>query len=180
MAFFDDIPNRAHLSARPHSLLSHRSLRSRLLSLFRSTSPDIHDSPSQPRPFRWIRSRLSGGTDIELHEHPSPVVDVPHCQAKRRNASGRYVRPPIPKPIRTNATPGSSRPPNSTVTQQSSSTAQAQSSSQPHTTLSMAHPAVGNTALSTSPHAIIKYPTRWTRFWLFACCASPEYTDGHP
>jgi len=21
--------------------------------------------------------------------------------------------------------------------------------------------------------------TRWTRFWPFICCTSPEYTDGH-
>ncbi|KIK38232.1 hypothetical protein CY34DRAFT_809574 [Suillus luteus UH-Slu-Lm8-n1] len=76
-------------------------------------------------------------------------------------------------------TASSSRPPNTAVAQQSSGAAQAQSSSQPHAAVSTAPPGVANTTSSASPHVTIKYPTRWTRFWLFICCASPEYTDGH-
>ncbi|KAG2744878.1 hypothetical protein P692DRAFT_201105071 [Suillus brevipes Sb2] len=76
----------------------------------------------------------------------------------------------------TNATASSSRPPNNNATQQSSSTAQAQSQAAAST--STAPPVVANTAPSTNPHVIIKHAGRWTRFWLFICCASSEYTDG--
>ncbi|KAG2370338.1 hypothetical protein BDR07DRAFT_12190 [Suillus spraguei] len=79
--------------------------------------------------------------------------------------------------MRTNATAGSSRPPNSTLAQQSGGTAQAKSP-QSHTAVSTAPPVVGNTASSTTPHVTIKYPTLWIRFWLCICCASPEYTHG--
>ncbi|KAG2070646.1 WD40 repeat-like protein [Suillus decipiens] len=171
--FFNDIPNRAQLPRHPLSLPSHRhrrTFRSRFLSFFRLTHPDGHDAPFRPRPFHWVRSRLfarQSDTDIEP---PSAEVDVPHCQAKRRNASGRERRRPIPRPMRTNATAGSSRPPNSTVAQQSGGMAQVQSS------LQTAPPVVGNTVSSTTPYITIKYPTLWTRFWLCICCASPEYT----
>jgi hypothetical protein len=72
----------SQLSARPHSLSS-PSLRSCLSSFFRPIHPDAHDTPSRPRSFHWVRSRLSGGTDIELPERPSAEVAVPHCQTKR-------------------------------------------------------------------------------------------------
>jgi hypothetical protein len=60
--------------------------------------------------------------------------------------------------------------------QQSTGMTQAQSSSQSHAAVSTAPPIAGNTTSSTAPHVIIKYPSRWTRFWLFLCCASLEYT----
>ncbi|KAG2753392.1 WD40 repeat-like protein [Suillus brevipes Sb2] len=179
--FVDDIPNRAHSSARSHSLSSPPrggNLRSRLLSLYRPTHSDAHDTPSRPRPFHWVRNRLSArprGADIELHERSPAVVHVPHCQAQRRNASARETR----RPTMRWPTASSSRPPNTTITQQSSDAAQAQSSSQPHATVSTVPPAATNTTSSARPHATIKYTTRWTRFWLYICCASPEYTDGH-
>ncbi|KAG2045343.1 hypothetical protein BDR03DRAFT_938523 [Suillus americanus] len=61
---------------------SHRStLRSRLVSLFRPTHPDAHDTPFRHRPFHWVRNRLfarQSGANIELHKRSSAVVDVPH------------------------------------------------------------------------------------------------------
>jgi hypothetical protein len=100
-----------------------------------------------------------------------------------RNASAGEKRKPIPK----NSAASSSRPPNSNATHHSSGTAHAQSSSRPQAqatvTTSSTAPAVavnsGATTSSTNPHAMIKHAGRWTRFWLFICCASPEYTDGH-
>lgn len=179
-AFFDDTLNPAHLSARDR-LYPLTTVRSRFLSLFRPIHPDAHNTPSGSRPFHWVRNRLSARTssvDIGLPQHSSEIVDVPYTRGKPRNACARERRKPlIPK----NATAGSSRPPNSTVTQQSSGAAQAQSSSQPHATDSSptAPPAVVNTTSSTNPHATIRHAGRWTRFWLFIGCTSAEYTDGH-
>jgi hypothetical protein len=95
----------------------------------------------------------------------------------QRNASARERRRPIMK----RPTASSSRPPNTTVAQQSSGAAQSQSSSQAHAAVSTstAPPVVANTTSNTNPHATIKHAGRWARFWLFICCTSPEYTDGH-
>lgn len=161
--FFDDSPYRpAHLSS--------------------SARPHTDDTPSQPSILRWARNLLSGrpsGTQVEWHKRSLVVVDVPYAKGKRRNASARERRKPIQwKP--TNSAAGSSRPPNSNVTQQP---AQAQSSSQPQVAISMSSttPPVGATTnLSTNPNVTIQHAGRWTRFWLHICCASTEYThDGH-
>lgn len=89
--FFDDTLNPAHFSTRHHlhSLLppSHGStLRIRFLSSFRTIHRDVHDTPSRPRPFQWVRNRLSSSVDIELPGRLSAVVDVPYAKGKRRNA----------------------------------------------------------------------------------------------
>ncbi|KAG1836368.1 hypothetical protein DFJ58DRAFT_749823 [Suillus subalutaceus] len=176
----------ANWSSAPHHLHSRSSpshgstLRSRFLSLFRTIHYNVHDTPSRPRPFHWVRNRLfakPSGADIELHEHPSAVIDVPCAKGKRRNASARERRRLILKI----PTAGSLPPPNSTVTQQSSGTAQTQSSSQPHAAISTSTspPVVATTTSNTNSHAMIRHPGRWARFWLFICCTSPEYTDGH-
>jgi hypothetical protein len=99
------------------------------------------------------------------------VVHTP-SHTTQRNTSARERR----RPIMTNATASSSRPPNSNATQQPSSTAQAQSQAAASTFT--APPVIANIAPSTNPHVIIKHAGRWTRFWLFICCASSEYTDG--
>ncbi|KAG2060741.1 hypothetical protein BDR06DRAFT_1002612 [Suillus hirtellus] len=161
----------AHVSARhrlhPRSWASHvNTLRGRVSSLFHSTHPDAHDTPSQPRPFHWARNRLSSrpsGEGTELHERPSAVVDVPHCQAKRRNASARERRRPI---IPLKSKKPASRPPNSNITQQSSGAAQAQSSSQLYAAVSTSTTsyAVKDTPSSTNPHVTIRHVGRWTRF----------------
>ncbi|KAG1818442.1 WD40-repeat-containing domain protein [Suillus subaureus] len=174
--FFGDIPDRAHSSAQHHrSSPSHRStLLSRFLSFFRPSHRDTHDTLSRPRPFHWVRNRLFArlsGADIELHERPSSVVDVPYAKGKRRNASARERR----KLILKIPTAGSLRPPDSAVTQQPSGTAQTQSS-QPHPAVSTSNaPPVATS--NTNPHATIKHAGRWARFWLFVCCTAPEYTD---
>jgi hypothetical protein len=62
------------------------TLRSQVLSLFRPIHPDAHDALSRPRPFHWVRNRLfprPSGADIELHERPSAVADVPYAKGKR-------------------------------------------------------------------------------------------------
>ncbi|KIK40862.1 hypothetical protein CY34DRAFT_806792 [Suillus luteus UH-Slu-Lm8-n1] len=153
--FFDGSPvsNRAHRSSR-----------------------DSNNTPSQHRLFQWARDLFSGvpsSAQIEPHGRGSAVVDVPYAKGKRRNASARERR----KPIMTNATASSSRPPNSNTTLQSSGAAQVQS--QGAVSTSTAPPVAANTAPSTNPHVIIKHAGCWTRFWLFICCASSEYTDGH-
>lgn len=137
--FFDDSPHRrAHLSARPH----------------------VPDTPSRPSLFRWAQNLLSGrpnSAQVERHERSLVVVDVSYANGNRRNASAREKRRPIPlKP--TNTAAGSSRPPNSNVTQQS---AQAQLSSQLQATISTA---------STTPSG--QRARRWTtsswlKTWLY-------------
>ncbi|KAG1869021.1 hypothetical protein DFJ58DRAFT_766650 [Suillus subalutaceus] len=159
--FFDGTPHRAHSSGR--------------------LNPS--DTSSRPSIFDWARNLFSAGpssAEIELHERGSAVADVPYAKGKRRNASAREKRMIIIPLKSKNTAASTSRAPNSNATQ-SSGAAQAQSSSQLHATASAstAHPVVANTTSSTNPHATIKHAGRWTRFWLFLCCASPEYTDGH-
>ncbi|KAG1844608.1 hypothetical protein DFJ58DRAFT_802115 [Suillus subalutaceus] len=144
----------------------------------RSAQPDPHDAPSQSL-FQWARNIFSGrpsSAQVELHEHSPTAVDVPYAKGKRRNASAREKRRPALKI----PTASSSRPPNSNATQQSNSAAQAQSSSQPHAagSTSTAPPVVANTTSNTNPHVMIRHAGRWTRFWLFICCASSEYANG--
>ncbi|KAG2744876.1 hypothetical protein P692DRAFT_20877445 [Suillus brevipes Sb2] len=140
------------------------------------------NTSSQHRPFQWTRDLFSGvpsSAQIEQHGHCSAaVVDVLYAKGKRvcyfhfcKRDSERRRRP-----ILTNATASSSRPPNNSTTQQSSSTAQAQSQAAAST--STASPIVANAAPSTNPHVIINNAGRWTRFWLFICFTSSEYTDG--
>ncbi|KAG2158930.1 WD40-repeat-containing domain protein [Suillus bovinus] len=179
--FFGDTPNPAHSSARNSlhpSPQSHGStLRSRFLSLFRPTPSDARDTLSRARHFHWARNHLPARTssvDIELPECFSAVVDAPCARGKRRTACARERRTPlIPK----NTIAGSSRPLNGTVID----AAQAQSASQPHSTVftSTAPLAVAHTTSSINPQATIKHAGLWTRFWLFICCTSPEYIDGH-
>jgi hypothetical protein len=70
-------------------------------------------------------------------------------------------------------TASTSCPPNSNATQQQSSgAAQAQAAVSTSSTDPEA------VASNTNPHATIKHAGRWIRFWLFICCASPEYTHG--
>jgi hypothetical protein len=85
-----------------------------------------------------------------------------------------------------NASAGSSGPPQSSITQQSGGVAHAQASSDlPATvaTLSTTPPIAANSAVTTLttslPDAVIPQAGCWIRFWLFVCCASAQYTDGH-
>jgi hypothetical protein len=111
-----------------------------------------------------------------MHDHPSAAVaNVPYAKGKRRNASAREKRRILKIP-----TAAILPPPNNTVAQQPSGATQTQSSSQPHASVSNSTPPlVAHSTSNTNPHATIKHAGRWTRFWLFICCASPEYTDGH-
>ncbi|KAG1721081.1 quinon protein alcohol dehydrogenase-like superfamily [Suillus paluster] len=117
---------------------------------------------------------------------PTPAISLERSadqMGKRRNASAREKRRPIPlKPK--NAAAGSSQPPKANVTQQPSGAAHPQSSLQslatvsPSTTPVVAATSAATTSTTPPPHVTIKYAGRWTRFWLFICCASPEYTEG--
>ncbi|KIK35434.1 hypothetical protein CY34DRAFT_812149 [Suillus luteus UH-Slu-Lm8-n1] len=124
---------------------------------------DPNDTPH--RLFQWARDIFSGApssAQIEPHGDCSALVDVPYAKGKRRNASARERR----RPTLTHAT------------QQPRSASTAQAQSQAAASTSTAPPVVAHTAPSTHPHVIIKHPGRWTRFWLFICCTSSEYTDG--
>lgn len=175
--FFNDTPNRAHLAPPPRSVvLPHEiSLLDRFHSLFHPTQSN---APSRSRPFSWDRKFLfkrqhsQSGADIELQEHRSAVAEVPLAKGKRRNASAREKR----RTFRSNSNNlhvGSSRPP------QSNRMPHRQSSSQ----VLAATPSTTTTFLSTTSRAsrldaTIRQPGRWSRFWLYVCCASPEYTEG--
>ncbi|KAG1869047.1 hypothetical protein DFJ58DRAFT_83181 [Suillus subalutaceus] len=144
---------------------------------------DPHDTPSPPSIFHWVRNIFSdrpSGAEIELRERPSPVVDAPYAKGKRRNASAREKRMVIIPLKPKNPAASTSHPPNSNVTQ-SSGVAQPQSSPQPQAAVSTTTSplAVFNTASKTNPDVMIRRAGRWTRFWLFICCTSTEYTDGH-
>ncbi|KAG2039561.1 quinon protein alcohol dehydrogenase-like superfamily [Suillus americanus] len=178
--FFDDTQHHTHSSAdsaqhHPHPRSQRSTLRSSFLSLFRPVHPDM---PSQPRPFNWVRNRLSArpsGVDIDLHDRPSAVINVPYAKGKRRNASARERRRLILKI----PTAGRLQPPNSTVTQQISGGAQTQSSSQPHAAVSTSNtPPIATS--NTNPHATIKHAGRWARFWLFELRTWESTTSTEP
>ncbi|KAG2060737.1 hypothetical protein BDR06DRAFT_479904 [Suillus hirtellus] len=76
-----------------------------------------------------------------------------------------------------NPAASTSCPPNSNTAQHSNGATQAQSlQAQAAVSTSTAPPAVANTTPNSNPRATINNAGRWTRFWLFFCCASPEYT----
>ncbi|KAG2077686.1 hypothetical protein BDR04DRAFT_1148394 [Suillus decipiens] len=153
-------------------------------------------TPSFPPRSKSSLARTSS-VDIELPQRSSEIIDVPYTKGNffmflssfsnvqfhlilfdirtplQRNACARERWAPL---IPQNATAGSSRPPNSAVTQQSSGAAQTQSSP-PHATDSTSTPP--HHRQYSYPRATIRYASRWTRFWLFICCTSAEYTDGH-
>ncbi|KAG2365098.1 hypothetical protein BDR07DRAFT_1399806 [Suillus spraguei] len=103
-----------------------------------------------------------------------------HIARPNVNASAREKRRPIiPSKLKKPAA-STSCPPNSNSTQ-SSSAAQAQSFEQPQiavftSTASAPVPTPQATTSHTNPRVTIKNAGRWTRFWLFFCCTSPQYT----
>jgi hypothetical protein len=83
------------------------------------------------------------------------------------------------------ASSDSSQPQQSDVPRQSGGAVQPQLSSELHAAVSTlsSTPAVAvisATASTTSlPDAVIQRAGRWTRFWLYICCMSARYTNGH-
>ncbi|OAX41610.1 hypothetical protein K503DRAFT_476727 [Rhizopogon vinicolor AM-OR11-026] len=123
-----------------------------------------------------------------LQERSITVVDVPFTRGKDRNVSAAQVRMKKERERARkarnarNAYAGSSRPPQSSVTQQSGGAAQAQLSTEPHAAVAtpdVAAPSAINTLTTSLPDALIPRAGRWIRFWLFVCCASAQYTDDH-
>ncbi|KAG2102279.1 WD40-repeat-containing domain protein [Suillus discolor] len=162
--FFDDLPDQR--------------------SCFSTTSPapsisDTHDRSSRPRPFHWVRNRLSGKQGGEDIERPSAAVDVPYAKGKRRNASARERRMKIIPLKPGHPATSTSLPPNSNAAQHSSDAGQAQSSQAQAAVSTSTAPPIANTTSHPNLDATIKNTGRWTRFWLFFCCTSPEYTHSH-
>ncbi|KAG1837780.1 WD40-repeat-containing domain protein [Suillus subalutaceus] len=159
--FFDDTPHRARSSARL----------------------DPNNTPSRPRIFHWVRNLFSArlsNAEIELRERGSAVVDVPYAKGKRRNASARERRMIIiPLKSKKPAASTSCRPNNNTTQQSTGAAAQTSLQTQAAVSTSSTALPVANTTLHTNPNATMKNVGRWTRFWLFFCCASPEYTHDH-
>ncbi|KAG2070650.1 hypothetical protein BDR04DRAFT_590282 [Suillus decipiens] len=92
--------------------------------------------------------------------HPKPeVVEVPTSRCFRRMRPGDEIL------SRKDPIASSSRPPNSTITQQSSGAAQIQPSSQPQIAVPIftAPPVVADTPSNTNPHTTIKHAGRWAR-----------------
>ncbi|OAX41525.1 hypothetical protein K503DRAFT_854595 [Rhizopogon vinicolor AM-OR11-026] len=127
-------------------------------------------------------------------------MDVPFAQRRYRNYSAREARMKREKEKEkardaknakknaentnnnvTNAAAGGSSP-QSSIAQPSGVVAQAQSASELHaalsTTLAVAVTFVATTPTSL-PAATLPQTGRWTRFRLFICCLSGQYTDGH-
>ncbi|OAX39541.1 hypothetical protein K503DRAFT_769439 [Rhizopogon vinicolor AM-OR11-026] len=160
-----------HLPSHSHAL----SLLDRIALIFQRNTLN---TPPRPRFFEWTQNALfntpSNDEGIELQEPQPTVVDVPLAQGNFRNYSARELRMKKEKEKNNakNVSAGSSRPPQSSVTQKSGGEAQAQPSEELHTAVSTSSitPAVAATSATT---------TRWTRFWTTACCISTQNTDGH-
>ncbi|KAG2077859.1 hypothetical protein BDR04DRAFT_1087468, partial [Suillus decipiens] len=116
-------------------------------------------------PSHWLQNRLSGRPSGRYRYAWTSVaiVDVPYTTGIRRNASAREKRRSIMEYL----TASTSRPPNSSTTQQSRP-----SHFRKHIYLHHSQTSIIN------PHATIKHADHWTRFWLFVCCTSPDHTDG--
>jgi hypothetical protein len=119
---------------------------------------------------------------------PFPILRcLTLCDIIQRNVSGAEVRFEKEKARNAknakntkNAPASSSRPPQSSVTQQSSGSGQAHPSSEPVFISSNTAGAGATSTITTSrPDAIIPRAGRWSRFWLFICCPSVQYTDSH-
>ncbi|KAG1807191.1 hypothetical protein EV424DRAFT_1543974 [Suillus variegatus] len=166
--FFDDLPDRAHHTSHASSL------RDRISSLFRPIHLDTHghNTSSRPRPFHWVRNRLSGrssGEDTELRE---AVVDVPYPKGKRERMCKRKTPPLKPG----NIAASTSLPPNGDTTSHFNGTSQAQcSQAQAAVSTATPPPVVTNTTPNTNPHVIIRHAGRWTRFWLYVLCLFGVY-----
>jgi hypothetical protein len=159
--FFDGVPpDLSHSSARIHPHSSSIPQGSTLLSyLFHRNcnSSSAHDaSPSSP--LDWVRNLLKwhrrGDEDIELYRHSPAVVEVPCAPGQRRNYCAKERRKKKSHP---------SSQPRVAV-------------SSPSTTPDI-DIATAATSVPSRPHAMIRHPGLWTRFWLFIGCISYEYTD---
>ncbi|KAG1810834.1 uncharacterized protein BJ212DRAFT_1302167 [Suillus subaureus] len=123
---------------------------------------------------------ISSLADLVVHRSSCMSVAQQSLTSRMLRANANACAREKRRPALKIATASSSRPPNTNATQQSSGAAQAQSSSQPQaaTSISTAPPVVANATSGTNPHIILRHAGRWTRFWLFICCAYSEYTDG--
>ncbi|OAX31523.1 hypothetical protein K503DRAFT_806000, partial [Rhizopogon vinicolor AM-OR11-026] len=202
--FFNDSPRdpppsrRRPLSpspARRHHVAGHlslggRTLLGRLSSLFRQDNYNTPDAPPPLRFLEWAQKPLFNSPrrrdeGMELQDRRLTTVDVPFTGGKPRNISAAQIRMKkererVKKAKK--ACASNSRPPHDSVTQQSGGAAQAQSSTELHA--DVATPDVAATSAATTltmslPDAIIPRAGRWTRFRLFVCCISAQYTDGY-
>ncbi|OAX44272.1 Cullin repeat-containing protein [Rhizopogon vinicolor AM-OR11-026] len=178
--FFDDSPHHPHSAAShlpvPSSTLKYhapgRTLLGRVFSSLRRTHDNIHDTLPRPGFSDWVRSpfplmpRRRNDEGIEQQDRRPTVVDVPFTRGKRRNVSAAEVRFEREKARnKKKASAGSSRPPKSSVAQKSTEATHTQPTS------------------SITPAVALLLELRhagcWTRFWLFICSPSAQYTDGH-
>ncbi|OAX31049.1 hypothetical protein K503DRAFT_129512 [Rhizopogon vinicolor AM-OR11-026] len=164
-----------------HLFSGGRTLFGRLFSVFRPNNYHTQDAPPRTRLLERARNTLSRtphrhDEGIEVQDRRSAVVDVPFTRGKQRNVSAAEVRTKRQKQKQKaknakNASAGHSRPPHGSVTQQFGGAAEAQpSSSDPHAAAPTPPTTPGVASVAT---------TRWTRFWLTACCMSAQYPDGH-
>ncbi|OAX31318.1 WD40 repeat-like protein [Rhizopogon vinicolor AM-OR11-026] len=200
--FFDDSPRhpppsrRLSLSPRGHHAVGYLSSDGRTLldrlSLFRFNHYNTQGATPRARLLEWVGNPFSRtphrhDEGIELQD---PVVDVPLAQGNPRNYSAREVRrkqkqeqekAKIVKEKEKekardtknakNASVGSSLLHQRSITRQSGRADQAQSSSSSeHHTAAPIPP--------TAPAVASVPTTRWTRFWLAACC--PELPEHRP
>ncbi|KAJ8593607.1 hypothetical protein M405DRAFT_858821, partial [Rhizopogon salebrosus TDB-379] len=108
---------------------------------------------------------------IAWQERRPTIVDVPHAQGQRRNASAREVRSKREKEKNAKkASAGGSQLPQCSVTQQSGAAPQTQPSSQSNAAVSILSttPALAATsaAAASLPEITIRLAVHWTRFWL--------------
>ncbi|OAX34048.1 WD40 repeat-like protein [Rhizopogon vinicolor AM-OR11-026] len=174
-----------HLSSDGHTLLD------RLSSILRRNNHNTPDALPPLRFMEWAQNpffnspRRRDDEGLELQERLPEVVDVPFTAGKPKNISAAQVRTMKEKARAKKAKKaraGSSRPPQGSVTQQSGGAVQAEPTSEQHPAVatSSTTPVVAPTTFTTSPpDAMIPRAGYWTRFWLFVCCASVQYTDGH-
>jgi hypothetical protein len=204
--------HRLSLSARQHEAVRDLASRGHTIfsSLFRRTVHNSHEA-TPGHPPNQLRG-VSSGTllrrtheGVRLQERRLTVVDAPFTQGQRvsftffaswtfdftcvtqRYASAGEIRFKKEKDKNTKkASAGSSRPPRSSVTQQSGAAPQTQPSPQSNATISTSSTTLAVTATSAAvmstislPDVTIRKAGHWTRFWLRFCCAPAEYTHGH-
>ena len=106
-----------------------------------------------------------------------PGADPAQSSSRPHDASVSFTTPATSSAAMASGGP---HPSQSSILQQFGGAGQMQSTSQPPAAVSVPSttPAIDTTSTSALPDLTIRQAGCWTRFWLTACCASPEYSDG--
>lgn len=131
------------------------------------SEPSTRKSRSSSLSKMWKRIRHPRSHQVRSLE----LVDVPQAQGNPRNYSAREVRMKKEREKKKEKARAAK--------DASASSTQRATTSGASTTPAASATSANNTSMTSPPNVMIAQAGCWTRFWLFICCASTQYTDGH-